>query len=211
MANDMTATRTVAHGQVAVFAAVDHCSAECAGIHAARHGTRHKALEPIRQGVAERFGGVEKKPAEGLSIRHDHGSQDISRDVQKEIAWLGPFAIAPASMCGRIWTPPDCNILGSGSAVTIADVYPASLSGPERPSPRAPMDFRALLPQCSRDIGVRRAGPHIRLKKRWDRSLSPSLPGCCNVPDFAFVLSGLRPFRSAHRDGLIGPVVLLSR
>ncbi|WP_442935696.1 transposase [Nitrobacter sp. NHB1] len=30
-------------------------------------------------------------------------------------------------MCGRIWTPPDCNRLdGSGSQVTTADVYPAS-------------------------------------------------------------------------------------
>ncbi|PJN93480.1 IS3 family transposase, partial [Amaricoccus sp. HAR-UPW-R2A-40] len=32
---DMTATFTVEHGQVAVFVAVDHCSAECVGIHAA--------------------------------------------------------------------------------------------------------------------------------------------------------------------------------
>lgn len=126
------------------------------------------------------------------------------------IAWRA-VVNAGISVCGCIWTPPDCNILGSGSAVTIADVYPASSSGPECPSPRAPMDFRALLPQCPRDIGVRRAGPHIRLKKRWDRSLSPSLPGCCNVPGFAFVLSGLRPSRSAHRDGLLGPIVLLSR
>lgn len=86
---DMTAALTVEHGQVAVFVAVDHCSAECVGIHAALHGTRHEALEPIRQGVAERFGGVEKKAAEGLSIRHDHGSQYMSRDFQKEIAWLG--------------------------------------------------------------------------------------------------------------------------
>jgi hypothetical protein len=121
------------------------------------------------------------------------------------------FANVSRTMYGRIWTPPDCNILGSGSAVTIADVYPASLSGPECPSPRAPMDFRALLPQCPRDIGVRRAGPQIRFKKRWDRSLSPSLPGCCNVSGFTFVLSGPRPSRSAHRDGLLGPVVLLSR
>src|SRR4029450_13016178 len=30
-------------------------------------------------------------------------------------------------MCGRIWTPPDCNSsTGSGSRVTTADVYPAS-------------------------------------------------------------------------------------
>jgi transposase InsO family protein len=86
---DMTAAFTVEHGQVAVFVAVDHCSAECVGIHAALHGTRHEALEPIRQGVAERFGGVEKDAARGLAVRHDHGSQYMSRDFQREIAWLG--------------------------------------------------------------------------------------------------------------------------
>lgn len=78
-----------------MFVAVDHLSAECVGIHAAMHGTRHEALEPIRQGVAARFGGVEKKAAAGLSIRHDHGSQYMSRDFQKEIAWLGA-ASSPA-------------------------------------------------------------------------------------------------------------------
>jgi len=86
---DMTAAFTVEHGQVAVFVAVDHCSAECVGIHAALHGTRHEALEPIRQGVTERLSGVEKGAASGLAIRHDHGSQYMSRDFQKEIAWLG--------------------------------------------------------------------------------------------------------------------------
>jgi transposase InsO family protein len=86
---DMTAAFTLGHGQVAVFVAVDHCSAECVGIHAALHGTRHEALEPIRQGVAERFGGVEKDAARGLAIRHDHGSQYMSRDFQRETAWLG--------------------------------------------------------------------------------------------------------------------------
>ena len=92
---DMTATVTVEHGQVAVFIAVDHCSAECVGIHAAPHGTRHEALEPIRQGVTERFGGVEKDAASGLRVRHDHGSQYMSRDFQKEIGWLGA-ASSPA-------------------------------------------------------------------------------------------------------------------
>ena len=86
---DMTAAFTTEHGQVAVFVAVDHCSAECVGIHAARRGTRFEALEPIRQGVVERFGAVEKDAAAGLSIRHDHGSQYMSHDFQKEIAWLG--------------------------------------------------------------------------------------------------------------------------
>jgi putative transposase len=86
---DMTAAVTAEHGQVAVFVAVDHCSAECVGIHAARNGTRHEALEPIRQGVRDRFGGVEKDAANGLGIRHDHGSQYMSHDFQTEIRWLG--------------------------------------------------------------------------------------------------------------------------
>jgi hypothetical protein len=93
---DMTATLTVEDGQVAVFVAVDHCSASCVGIHAARHGTRHEALEPIRQGVSEHFGGVEKDAARGLAIRHDHGSQYMSRAFQGEIAWLGATS-SPAS------------------------------------------------------------------------------------------------------------------
>jgi hypothetical protein len=34
-------------------------------------------------------------------------------------------------LCGCIWTPPDCNgLFGSGLVITIADVYPAFLSGP---------------------------------------------------------------------------------
>jgi len=86
---DMTAALTVEDGQVAVFVAVDHCSATCVGIHAALHGTRHEALEPVRQGVTEHFGGVEKDAASGLAIRHDHGSQYMSRDFRREIAWLG--------------------------------------------------------------------------------------------------------------------------
>ena len=86
---DMAAAFTVEHGQVAVFVAVDHCSAECVGIHAALHATRHEALEPVRQGVAERFGSVAKSAAHSLAIRHDLGSQYMSRDFQREIAWLG--------------------------------------------------------------------------------------------------------------------------
>ena len=92
---DMTAAFTLEHGQVAVFVAVDHASAECAGIHAALRGTRHEALEPVRQGVVEHFGPIAPDVAKGLSIRHDHGSQYMSYDFQKEIAWLGA-ASSPA-------------------------------------------------------------------------------------------------------------------
>ena len=46
---DATATFTEAEGAVTVFAAIDHCTAECVGIHAVKKATRFEALEPIRK------------------------------------------------------------------------------------------------------------------------------------------------------------------
>jgi transposase InsO family protein len=86
---DATATVTLADGQVTVFAAIDHCTAECVGIHAVKRATRLEALEPIRQGVKEYCGGFRKHVATGLQIRHDHGSQFMSDHFQQEIRFLG--------------------------------------------------------------------------------------------------------------------------
>jgi putative transposase len=91
---DLTTTVT-GQGQAAVFIAVDHCSAECVGIHAAQRATRFEALEPIRQGVRDHFGGFAKNIADGLSSRHDHRSQYMSDAFQKEIKFLGAES-APA-------------------------------------------------------------------------------------------------------------------
>jgi putative transposase len=85
---DLTTTIT-GEGQAAVFVAVDHRSAECVGIHAATRATRFEALEPIRQGVRHYFGAFAKDMAQGLSVRHDHGSQYMSDHFQKELAFLG--------------------------------------------------------------------------------------------------------------------------
>jgi putative transposase len=85
---DLTTTLT-GEGQAAVFVAVDHCSADCVGIHAALRATRFEALEPVRQGVRRCFGGFAKDIARGLAVRHDHGSQYVSHDFQREIAFLG--------------------------------------------------------------------------------------------------------------------------
>ena len=71
---DLTSTIT-GEGQASIFVAVDHCSTECLGIHAARQATRFEALEPIRQGVRSCFGGFAETIAGGLELRHDHGSQ----------------------------------------------------------------------------------------------------------------------------------------
>ena len=85
---DLTTTVT-GEGQVAVFVAIDHCSAECVGIHASHRATRFEALEPIRQGVRRHVGGFAKGVARGLSIRHDHGSQYMAHDFQQELGFLG--------------------------------------------------------------------------------------------------------------------------
>jgi putative transposase len=85
---DLTVTFT-GEGQAAVFIAVDHCSAECIGIHAHARATRFEALEPIHQGVRRHFGGFAAAVARGLKLRHDHGSQYMSDHFQKEIAFLG--------------------------------------------------------------------------------------------------------------------------
>src|SRR5713226_4583638 len=85
---DNTATVTVEDGPVTVFVAVDHCTTECVGIHAAKQATP-LALEPIRQGVRDYCGGFRADAAAGLLLRHDHGSQYLSDDFQAEIAFLG--------------------------------------------------------------------------------------------------------------------------
>ena len=86
---DATATFTDAEGAVTVFAAIDHCTAECVGIHAVKKATRFEALEPLRQGVKEYFGGFSAGSADGLRLRHDHGSVYMSDDFQTEIQFLG--------------------------------------------------------------------------------------------------------------------------
>lgn len=86
---DATATFTEEEGQVTIFAAIDHCSADCIGIHAIKRAHRFEALEPIRQAVREQFGSFSAGVAAGVRLRHDHGSVYMSDDFQAEIAFLG--------------------------------------------------------------------------------------------------------------------------
>ena len=59
------------------------------GIHAVKKATRFEALEPIRQAVKEHLGGFSAGAADGLNLRHDHGSVYMSDDFQSEIKFLG--------------------------------------------------------------------------------------------------------------------------
>lgn len=86
---DATAAVTLVEGAATIFAAIDHCTAECVGIHAAKHGDRFQALEPVRQGVRDHFGALAPAVATGLALRHDHGSVYLSADFQAEITFFG--------------------------------------------------------------------------------------------------------------------------
>ena len=52
-------------------------------------GGRFEALEPLRQGLREHFGGYGAGVATGLALRHDHGSQYMSDHFQGELRFLG--------------------------------------------------------------------------------------------------------------------------
>ena len=90
-------------GVATIFFAVDPCTSECVGIHAARHGTRIEALEPIRRGVRACFGRYDRDAAVDLALRHDHGSQFMSDHFQPELVFLGVRASA------RLVAEPECN------------------------------------------------------------------------------------------------------
>ena len=85
---DGTGTLT-GEGHASVFLLVDHCTAECLGLHAARRGTRFEALEPVRQAVRERTGTFAAGVLAGTLLRHDHGTQYTSHAFQEEIRFLG--------------------------------------------------------------------------------------------------------------------------
>jgi putative transposase len=58
-------------------------------------GARAVAPRCLRQGVRVCFGAFAEGVAGGLKLRHDHGSQFVADDYQRELAFLG-IASSPA-------------------------------------------------------------------------------------------------------------------
>ena len=85
---DMTTTVTTGEGLAHASVAVDHCTCECVGLHAARRGNRFEAPEPLRQGVREHFGRLEANVAEGRTTLHDHGSNYTARGRRLRVEWV---------------------------------------------------------------------------------------------------------------------------
>jgi len=132
---DATSCLTRREGNATVFVVVDHCAAECIGLHAARPGTRFEAVEALRQGVRAIFGGYAEGIATGLLARHDHGSQYVSDYLQDELKFLG-IESSPAF------------------------VRHAGGRRPPRPDDHLDLSGRHELP----DVGDRCAGPPHRLR-----------------------------------------------
>ena len=86
---DATTTLTRYEGAISVFVMIDHATAECVGLHAARRGTRHEAIETLKQGVHEVYGAYSGAIAAGLAMRHDHGSPFVSELFHSELSFLG--------------------------------------------------------------------------------------------------------------------------
>ncbi len=60
--------------------AVDHCTTECVGLHAAKKATRFEALEPPRQGVRGCCGGFRVGAAAGTRNPRAHHDRVKSPD-----------------------------------------------------------------------------------------------------------------------------------
>ena len=86
---DATATMLLDGQQATIFGIYDHCTCELLGVHAALEANRYEAIVPLHQACRASFGGVGKAIAAGLKLRHDNGSQFISRAFQAELRFLG--------------------------------------------------------------------------------------------------------------------------
>lgn len=86
---DATSTWTD-EGNATIFLVVDHACGDLLGVHAARCGTRFEAIETLKQAVL-RVGEYSEDFFRDLelALRHDWGSQFVSKAFQAELRFLG--------------------------------------------------------------------------------------------------------------------------
>ncbi len=112
---DMTATILTTGEHLLVFVAIDHLSSRCVRLHAAKRGTRIKALQPIRQGVPMRFETID----EGAGIGLDHpprqraASQSAASSKRRFVGW-GSTRPRPSFDRPKARAAPSASIIRSG-------------------------------------------------------------------------------------------------
>ena len=85
----MTTTVTGGEGTACVFVAVDHCTTECIGLHAAKREPASRPWSPSARVSANASAVSATVAARGLRLRHDHGSNYLADDFQQEVAFFG--------------------------------------------------------------------------------------------------------------------------
>ena len=84
-----TQVTTVRDGKVWLFGVAEHWNAELLGWHVAKSGTRFEAIQALGMAVRQQFGHLSASAARGLALRHDHGSNFMAEDFQKQLRFWG--------------------------------------------------------------------------------------------------------------------------
>lgn len=100
---DATMFRTVEDGNCWLFGVADHFNSECLGWTIEKIGDRWAAVESLRCAVRNVFGKFAVGAAEGVWLRHDHGTQYTARAFQADIRYAG-IESTPAYV-----REPECN------------------------------------------------------------------------------------------------------
>ena len=106
---DMTAAFTVEHGQVAVFIAVDHCSAECVGIQRAQQ----RGAPSAKRTLSGDSGGP---PSTAPATRHSSQSDRASPNASAASRRMQPRASASATITAANTCPATSRRRSPGSA-----------------------------------------------------------------------------------------------
>lgn len=129
---DATSAMLLDGQQATIFGIYDHCTCELLGIHAALKADRFEAMVPLHQACRTAFDGVGHAIAAGLKLRHDNGSQFISRAYQAELRFLGmetspSFVRAPEGngCIERFWRTLKEQLLWIQTFATIGDLNQA--------------------------------------------------------------------------------------
>jgi putative transposase len=86
---DATQITTVQDGKVWLFGVAEHWNAELLGWHVSKHGTRFEAIQALGMAVRRRFGRLSAGAARGVALRHDHGSNFMADDFQRQARFWG--------------------------------------------------------------------------------------------------------------------------
>ena len=142
---DMTSTVTVGEGASVV--AVDHCTAECIGLHAAKRGTRFEALERAKVSANASAPSATGSPMGCVCATTT--ARTLADDFQQEVAFFGiesprascdPEGMGSRSVSSVRWRI-SCGCGASRPSKTSA--WPCSPSGVQRQWMLAKYDYRS--------------------------------------------------------------------